>query len=208
MWRIPVHTNLCSDETTIDVFGISVEEPVTVLTDLIITLVCWILFFHTSKKLPANRVTSLYRYFFFVMGLTHPILETGYSIGNISLSHDFIYISDSFRYFTNKGDWFIGGLLLFFTIIFPIIKYIFLALTLSGIKLPKQKSVGLLMDAINKWAMLDVFVVAVLILNLKMDSDMVISELQKGTTYFAISILLMMICSFINQRLISTRNEA
>lgn len=69
MWRIPVHTNLCNDETTIDVFGISVEEPVTVLTDLIITLVCWVLFFHSSKQLPANRVTALYRYFFFVMGL-------------------------------------------------------------------------------------------------------------------------------------------
>lgn len=146
--------------------------------------------------------------FFFVMGLTHPILETGYSIGSISLSHDFIYISDSFRYFTGKGDWFIGTMLLFFTIIFPIIKYIFLALTLSGIKLPKQKLAGSILDAINKWAMLDVFVVAVLILNLKMDSDMVISKLQKGTHYFAISILLMMICSFISQKLIKTNKAA
>jgi paraquat-inducible protein A len=145
--------------------------------------------------------------FFFVMGLTHPILETGYSIASISISHDFIYISDSFRYFTNKGDWFIGGLLLFFTIIFPIIKYIFLALTLSGVKLPKQRIMGTALDMINKWAMLDVFVVAVLILNLKMDSDMVISEMQSGTIYFAISILLMMICSFINQRLIRVEKE-
>jgi uncharacterized paraquat-inducible protein A len=55
--------------------------------------------------------------------------------------------------------------------------------------------------------MLDVFVVAVLILNLKMDSDMVISEMQNGTLYFAISILLMMICSFINQRLLSVEKE-
>lgn len=69
MWRIPVHTNLCSDETTIQLFGVFVQEPVTVITDLLITAVCWYLFFHPSKKLPVNRVTVLYRYFFLVMGL-------------------------------------------------------------------------------------------------------------------------------------------
>jgi hypothetical protein len=69
MWQIPVHTNLCSDETTIQLLGISIEEPVTVVTDFFITIVCWFLFFNSSKRLPTNRVTILYRYFFFVMGL-------------------------------------------------------------------------------------------------------------------------------------------
>jgi len=52
------------------------------------------------------------------MGLTHPILETGYSIGSLSLSHDYIYISDSFSYFTGQGDCFIGELIIMLQICF------------------------------------------------------------------------------------------
>lgn len=134
---------------------------------------------------------------FFILGLTHPILETGYGFGPIRLVQDFIYLSSSFRFFMNNGDWFVGSILLFFTIIFPIIKYLFLVLTLAGFQFSRSKITVGILEIINKWAMLDVFVVALLILHLKFDSVIIVSNLEIGTTYFALSIVLLMICSLL-----------
>ncbi len=141
---------------------------------------------------------------FFAMGLMFPLMQTGYGIGPITLRSEKIYLFTSFRYFFEQGEIFIGGLLLFFTIMFPTLKYIFLFLILTGKKFPKHGRINTILEIINKWAMLDVFVVAVLILNMKFDSDIIITRLEAGTTLFGVSVLLMMICSFLTRRLIDT----
>lgn len=134
---------------------------------------------------------------FFVMGFLFPLLKTGYGIGPFTLKEDNIYLFSSFRYFFGQGEVFIGLLLLVFTIIFPIIKYIFLLATLLGRKLRQHHRLHTVLDLVNKWAMPDVFVVALIILNMKFDSRIIISRLQPGTTLFAISVVLLMVCSFI-----------
>ncbi len=140
---------------------------------------------------------------FFTMGFMFPILRTGFGIGPITLKHEDIYLGSSFRYFFDKDEIFIALLLLFFTIIFPIIKYIFLFLTLLEHRFPRHHFISTALEIINKWAMLDVFVVAVLILNMKFDSTIIISKLESGTTLFAISVLLLMGSSHIARILIS-----
>jgi len=145
--------------------------------------------------------------FFFILGFMYPLLQTGFGIGPFTLKTEEVYISTSFRYFFDKGEAFIGLLLLFFTIIFPVIKYIFLYLTLLGRQLPRHGAVATALEVINKWSMLDVFVVAVLILNLKFDSRFIISRLKSGTTLFAISVLLLMTSSFIARKLISSPDK-
>lgn len=137
---------------------------------------------------------------FFILGFMFPLLETGYGIGPIRLQTDLVYISTSFRFFFNKGELFVGFLLLFFTIIFPVLKYIFLFATLMGKRLPKQQHVATALEIINKWSMLDVFVVALIILNMKFDSAIIVSQLKSGTTLFAISVVLMMTASFIARK--------
>ena len=139
---------------------------------------------------------------FFAMGFMYPLLQTGYGIGPFTLKRDYIYLSTSFRYFFDKGEVFVGLLLLFFTILFPILKYIFLLLTLLGQRFPRQHYISTILEIINKWSMLDVFVVAVLILNMKFDSTIIISKLETGTTLFAISVVLLMASSFIARRFI------
>lgn len=134
---------------------------------------------------------------FFAMGFMYPLLQSGFSIGPFTIKRDYVYLSTSFRYFFDKGEIFIGLLLLFFTIIFPILKYIFLVFTLSGRRFPSHHWIGNILEVINKWAMLDVFVVAVLILNMKFDSSIIISKLEVGTTLFAVSVVLLMICSMV-----------
>ena len=145
---------------------------------------------------------------FFGMGFMYPLLQTGFSLGPFTLRQDYIYISTSFRYFFDKGEVFIGLLLLFFTIIFPVIKYIFLFLTLLGRKLPRHHFFSTALEIINKWSMLDVFVVAVLILNMKFDSNIIVSKLQSGTTLFAISVVLLMTSSFIARKLIAQQQAS
>lgn len=137
---------------------------------------------------------------FFISGFMYPLLQTGFGIGPFTLKRDYIYLSTSFWYFFNKREVFIGFLLLFFTIIFPILKYIFLLLTLPGQRFPRHHYISTVPDIINKWSMPDVFVVAVLILNMKFDSTIIIPKLESGTTLFAISVVLLMASSFIARK--------
>lgn len=139
---------------------------------------------------------------FFGLGFMYPLLQSGFGIGPFVLKKDYIYIGTSFRYFFDKGEVFIGLLLLFFTIIFPALKYIFLFATLLGKRFPRHHAVSTAMEIINKWAMLDVFVVAVLILNMKFDSTFIVSKLGNGTTLFAISVILLMVASLFAGKLI------
>ena len=144
---------------------------------------------------------------FFILGFMYPLLQSGFGIGPFTIKSDYVYISTSFRYFFDKGEVFIGFLLLFFTIIFPIIKYVFLFLTLLGRKMPRHGAVATALEIINKWSMLDVFVVAVLILNMKFDSDIIVSKLEAGTTLFAVSVLLLMTSSFITKKKLDNKPE-
>lgn len=138
---------------------------------------------------------------FFIMGLFFPLLQTGYGIGPFTLQREYIYLASSFRFFFERNEIFIGALLLFFTIIFPVGKYIFLFLLLTGKKISPR--ISTLLELLNKWAMLDVFVVAVLLVNLKFDSVIIVSRLEHGTTLFALSIILLMTCSFLTQRMLA-----
>lgn len=131
---------------------------------------------------------------FFILGFNYPMLESGFGIGPFTFKHDYIYLGSSFNYFFSRGEIFIGSILLTFTIILPILKYVLVLLTLTG---RHYRRFQVVMEIIQKWAMLDVFVVAVLILNLKFDSTVIISRLGSGTSLFALSVILLMICSLV-----------
>ncbi|MEO1434470.1 MAG: paraquat-inducible protein A [Bacteroidota bacterium] len=130
----------------------------------------------------------------FGLGLTYPIMASNTLFG---LNREEVFLTSSIRYFYKEGDFFVGSILLFFTFIFPILKYLFLGIQLAKIKLPGTKLFTIGLDLINKWAMLDVFVVALVIINMKFDSVFIHTMLKPGTTFFAVSVLLLMICSYL-----------
>ncbi|MFN0274880.1 MAG: DUF6962 family protein [Chitinophagales bacterium] len=66
---IPDHTNTCVDDTSIEIFNLKIQEPVTTLTDFLITVCCWYIFFRARKEVEKNHITELYLYFIFMMGL-------------------------------------------------------------------------------------------------------------------------------------------
>lgn len=130
----------------------------------------------------------------FVLGLMNPILENSVLLG---LQRNDIYLIGSVEYFFEEREYFVGTLILVFTFIFPIFKYIFLGFKVLNIRLTFEKAIAGVVELINKWAMLDVFVVALIIINMKFNSLFITSSIKSGTTYFAASVLVMMICSWI-----------
>lgn len=146
---------------------------------------------HLPKILPI--ILFIISIYCFVMGLIHPILRSSMFLG---LSKSDIYLFGSVEYFYGEGEWFIGTIILVFTFIFPILKYFILFFKIIDIQMHKtHRFIDVFIEIINKWAMLDVFVVALIIINMKMSSIILVSKLQIGTTYFAVSVLLLMVCS-------------
>lgn len=74
-----------SQMTRIDVFGLMVLEPFTVLTDLVITAVCIYAWFKLKHKAKEHQVYRLMRYFFITMGLAT-------AVGGI-LGHGLLYFT-------------------------------------------------------------------------------------------------------------------
>ncbi len=132
---------------------------------------------------------------FFVLGLINPILKNSTMMG--FMGEKFIYLLGSIKYFFEEEEFFIGALILTFTFIFPILKYLFIGFRLVNIQFGQIRWVGTLVEIINKWAMLDVFVVALIIVNMKFNTLIISASIEIGTTFFALSVLLLMIASYI-----------
>lgn len=86
-----------------------------------------------------------------------------------------------------SGETFLGSILMLFSILFPVLKNIWLlVLTLIG----RPRGFGMkLLGALGKWSMLDVFVVAVLIVSARLDG-ITSADLLDGIYYFVGSILI------------------
>lgn len=144
---------------------------------------------------------------FFVLGMTYPIMSNDVLMGLISEKS--IYIIDSVMLFFDKGEVFLGCIILLFSLIFPILKYLVIGLKIAYVRFPGDKQFAAVLDFINKWAMLDVFVVALVIINMKMGHGTIIStNVEVGTSFFAASIVLLMVSNWILKRRIIGENLA
>ena len=136
---------------------------------------------------------------FFIAGLLNPIMGSKLFL---SIQRDDVYLWSSVTGFFQDGEWFIASLLLVFTFILPILKYLFLGGRLFFSK--GNPKINHMLEVVNKWAMLDVFVLAVLIVNLKFDSLIIVTEIRIGTTFFILSILLLMTTSYLLRKAFPT----
>lgn len=130
----------------------------------------------------------------FALALYFPIFSTKTSILGFVLEEDTMRIIDSVSLFWEEGDVFLALVILIFTIIFPMLKYIDLGIRLFFNDLIPKRLVSVL-KALDKWSMLDVFLVALLIMNFKLDTSMIAMKLEIGTTCIAIAVVLRMLTS-------------
>ena len=132
----------------------------------------------------------------FIAGVFYPLMSTATEIVGLRLTHSDIRLLDSVDLFLKEREYFIAGLIFIFAFVLPIVKYIEIAIRFvrPGII---TKKVSRILHKLDKWSMLDVFIAAVLILNFKMNSNIVVMELKSGTTFLALSVVLrMLVVSF------------
>jgi uncharacterized paraquat-inducible protein A len=111
-----------------------------------------------------------------------PILATHTKVV-FKFGYEEINIFDSVKMFFDSRDYFLAAVILLFTFIMPIVKYIKLI-----IRILKNKTSQILQN-LDKWNMLDVFLVALLLLNFKMQSNIMIMELKIGTTFIVLAVI-------------------
>ena len=95
----------------------------------------------------------------------------------------------------HQGQYVLTAILFFFSVVFPIVKLAALG-ALWSVPLTEQKRESVLhwLGILGKWSMLDVFVVAILIVLVKLGPLAKVTP-QRGVYVFALAILLSMITS-------------
>ncbi len=132
---------------------------------------------------------------FFVFGLYFPILATKEQVFGIVLNYQEIRLFDSVRMFYENNEYLLATVIFLFTIVLPTIKFFDIFIRIfSTFNSQKRSNFWHLLD---KWSMLDVFLVALLLLNFKMDSNIIVMKLKIGTTFLAISIITRMIATML-----------
>jgi paraquat-inducible protein A len=130
---------------------------------------------------------------FFILGLLFPIFSTQWVIDIWGWYTNKVYLINSLMYFLEKGDAFLGCIIILFTLIVPFLKFIVYANYI--LKDFTSTNLSKILGAVNKWSMLDVFILALVLLYMKSTSFWIEMEIQKGTYFFTFSIIFQCICS-------------
>ncbi len=131
---------------------------------------------------------------FYILGMVYPIMATKYKLVGISLKSSEVNLLDSVVIFYESGDFLIAGIILIFTLVFPILKCVELSMDILFNKRMRHSA------DLDKWNMLDVFIVAMLLLNFKMNSSFIVMELCIGTTFLAISVILRIFLGILQEK--------
>lgn len=129
---------------------------------------------------------------FFILGITSPLFTTT----------KFAFFDSSFNFFESLNlflelkEYFLFSMILGFTLIFPSIKYLLLILN----RLRQKEILTIIVNHLAKWSMLDVYVVAIMLLILKMDSGIITFTIEKGTYYLAISVIFSLLLGLLNKK--------
>lgn len=146
---------------------------------------------------PPATVTGVRRWIAVVLlWLAFALLVAGIGLPLISVEKLFIFenrvslFSGTWGLFA-EGEWFLGVILLCFSIIFPAGKNLLMLALLHGLPAARRRVRGVLqaLSILGKWSMLDVFIVAILVCSVKLGL-LADTEVLAGVYFFATSVLL------------------
>ena len=127
----------------------------------------------------------------FVLGLVFPIMSTKKQIMGITLSYQDIRLLGSVRILIQENDTFLAVITLIVTFLFPCFKYVELLNRQFGFFHFSSKLSKFLTN-IDKWSMLDVFIIALLLFYFSADSSFIEMKIRIGTYFLALSIFFRM----------------
>lgn len=126
----------------------------------------------------------------YTVGMLLPIMGTRTAVSILVLDFQALRVIDTIRLFWLSADYFLATLILMFTMVLPLLKYMdLLGRVVQGQFAWMQRSPHLP----DKWSMLDVFLVAVLLINFKMSTSFISVHLMPGVYWLAVSILVRMV---------------
>ena len=126
----------------------------------------------------------------FLVSLFSPFV----SVQKFYVFNDTVTLVSMLTKFLNEKDWFLFSIILVFTVILPTIKFVLLFIygLFPTAATPGSYTMKVLED-ISKWAMLDVFLVAIIITILKLDL-ITTGKINYGLYLFVCSILISIGC--------------
>jgi paraquat-inducible protein A len=145
-----------------------------------------------TKRWYLAAVTLGVAIFFYYLGITLPLMATKKQL-IISFGYTETTLWDSIHFFWKGGEYILASIIFFFTIVFPVVKFLHLGAFLFYPPFKKMRLFSFTHYISDKWSMLDVFLVALLIFHIKINSEVVSTKLMMGTTFLALSIILRMI---------------
>lgn len=137
----------------------------------------------------------------YVAGLHMPIFHST----KFWVIEDEMTLLDTISAFWSKNEIFLGIVVLVFTIIFPLLKFIAVYWGLLAAPSRFSRAVNHWFSILGKWSMLDVFIVGLLLLNIKLHSEILDMQLRPGVIAFGISIIITMIVGTYAGRIVSKR---
>ena len=142
-----------------------------------------------DRRVPALLVCA---FVCLLAGLTLPIME----VRNLWIFHGSYSIADGIRVLVQQGDLFIAAVVALFSVVMPTFKIVGLWALWWRARQGRHLSSRLpvILEAIGKWSMLDVFVVALLVFAAKV-SMLADANVAPAVIPFVVSIVLTLYCS-------------
>jgi len=137
----------------------------------------------------------------YIVSLFSPLL----SVSEFYIFRDTLTIYSVLSILINDSEWLLFFIIAIFAIALPSLKYALLLL--YGLPSRSRALSGFMrtaLEAVSKWAMLDVFIVAVLVAGIKLKS-FASAETHYGLYLFVISVLISMICTYLHKHLLIKR---
>ena len=119
---------------------------------------------------------------FFVLGMYFPLLSTHTQI-IWKFGYEEITVFKSAQLFYESKEYLLATVIVFFTVVIPVVEFSALTVRIFNSRTNR------FLQHLDKWNMLDVFLVALLLLNFKMQSNIMVMQLKKGTTFVALSVI-------------------
>ena len=130
----------------------------------------------------------------FVLGLAYPILIAKTTLLGFNISAESIHLTETIRHFYQSGDWFMVAIIGITTLIFPIFKYLDMVNRILCI-IPVNEFYEKVMAQLDKWSMIEVFVIALVILSVKTNSSFMSMTVESGVYFLAASVIIRMLIS-------------
>ncbi|VAW96509.1 hypothetical protein MNBD_GAMMA22-1748 [hydrothermal vent metagenome] len=129
---------------------------------------------------------------FLIIGLLAPI----FTISKLIIIQNTFSIISGIQQLIENEQWFLFIIITSFSIVLPVVKIIVLSLLVSHKIASSDKNKKYLdwIHRIGKWSMLDVFVIAILIVGVKL-GPLVDIEMNFGLYAFTISVILVLVCT-------------